>query len=78
MRAASLRSADLGGNNFLKTEAQQAMAATVIGYWTAFARTGDPNHAGAPRWAAATVRGNGQLRFIPDRIREARTSPRPR
>ncbi|QMU73583.1 carboxylesterase family protein [Streptacidiphilus sp. P02-A3a] len=54
------------------------MAATVIGYWTAFARTGDPNHAGAPRWAAATVRGNGQLRFIPDRIREARTSPRPR
>ena len=62
---------DLGGNNFLKTKAQQAMAATMIGYWTTFARTGDPNHAGAPRWAAATIRGNGQLRFIPDRIREA-------
>lgn len=26
---------------------------TMIGYWTAFARSGDPNHDGAPAWQAA-------------------------
>ncbi|MFJ5924973.1 carboxylesterase/lipase family protein [Kitasatospora sp. NPDC092948] len=62
---------DLGGLNFLQTDAQRAMAATMIQYWTAFARTGDPNHPGAPRWSAATIRGGDQLRFVPGRILEA-------
>jgi para-nitrobenzyl esterase len=62
---------DLGGRNFLTTDAQRAMAATMIDYWTAFARTGDPNHPGAPRWAAATEWGDEQVRFVPGRIREA-------
>ena len=62
---------DLGGRNFLKTAAQKAMAATMIGYWTTFARTGDPNHPGAPHWTAATVRSHNQLQLVPDRIREA-------
>jgi len=42
----------------------------MIAYWTTFARTGDPNHAGAPRWAAGTVRGTGQMQFVPDQIRQ--------
>jgi para-nitrobenzyl esterase len=34
------------------TPAQRALSAQMIGYWTQFARTGDPNHEGAPRWPA--------------------------
>ncbi|OKJ13859.1 carboxylesterase/lipase family protein [Kitasatospora sp. CB01950] len=62
---------DLGGHDFLKTDAQRAMAAAMIQYWTAFARTGDPHHAGAPAWAAASPWGGDQLRFVPGRIGEA-------
>ncbi|WP_371775589.1 carboxylesterase/lipase family protein [Streptomyces sp. NBC_01438] len=61
---------DLGGKYLLKTKAQQAMGATMVMYWTTFARTGSPNHAGAPKWDAGTVRGTGQLQFVPGRIRE--------
>ena len=28
----------------------QALSNTMIGYWTAFAKTGDPNFSGAPFW----------------------------
>ncbi|MFJ2954705.1 carboxylesterase family protein [Streptomyces sp. NPDC087270] len=35
------------------------------------ARTGDPNDAGAPQWAAGTVRGTSQMQFVPDRTRQA-------
>lgn len=55
---------DLGGYNLLTTPAQKAMAAEMIAYWTTFARTGDPNHAGAPHWPAQ-ARGGGQLRLVP-------------
>lgn len=34
------------------------------------ARTGDPNDAGAPQWAAGTVRGTSQMQFVPDRTRQ--------
>jgi para-nitrobenzyl esterase len=34
----------------LFTPAQQALSNTMIGYWTNFATTGDPNFAGAPFW----------------------------
>ncbi|MCO1574559.1 carboxylesterase family protein [Crossiella sp. SN42] len=40
---------DWNGKLVPHTEPQRALAATMIGYWTRFARTGDPNGQ-APRW----------------------------
>lgn len=34
------------------TPAQQSLSSAMAGYWTQFARTGDPNSAGAPNWPA--------------------------
>ena len=44
------RPIDMTGKQVLLTEQQEALAGTMIGYWTRFARCGDPNGAGAPRW----------------------------
>ena len=35
------------------TDADQALAEQVSAYWVAFAKTGDPNHAGLPTWPRA-------------------------
>ncbi|HEY4460244.1 MAG TPA: carboxylesterase family protein [Pseudonocardiaceae bacterium] len=56
---------DLGGVNLLKTPAQQAMAATMIDYWTTFARTGNPNQPGDPHWAPGSA---AQLQLVPGAI----------
>ncbi len=43
------------GNTFLLgsiPDAYKPLAATVQGYWTRFAKTGDPNGGGAPAWPA--------------------------
>jgi para-nitrobenzyl esterase len=32
------------------TPAQQSISAAMVGYWTQFARGGDPNSAGASPW----------------------------
>ncbi len=44
---------DLGGQSMLLPGGQRSLADLMVGYWTSFAHTGDPNHAGAPRWAPA-------------------------
>ena len=35
----------------------------MIGYWTGFAATGDPNGAGRPRWAPHTAAGDETMVF---------------
>ncbi len=59
---------DLGGVNLLSTPAQRAMAATMVDYWTTFARTGNPNQPGTPHWARATPTSTAQLRLVPGAI----------
>jgi para-nitrobenzyl esterase len=34
---------------------QQSLARAMVGYWTQFARVGDPNNASAPQWPAYTA-----------------------
>ncbi|MFE9413534.1 carboxylesterase/lipase family protein [Streptomyces sp. NPDC006704] len=46
---------DLGGRPRELTERQHRLAATMIGYWTRFARSGDPNGGGAPPWSRSAV-----------------------
>jgi para-nitrobenzyl esterase len=43
----------LGTNNATPSAAEQELSDTMIGYWSRFAATGDPNGGGAPEWPAA-------------------------
>jgi para-nitrobenzyl esterase len=40
-----------------------AIASSMHGAWTAFARTGDPNHAGLPAWPAYDAERRATMRF---------------
>ncbi|WP_430791739.1 carboxylesterase/lipase family protein [Actinoplanes sp. G11-F43] len=51
------------------TDAQRRLADRMIGYWTAFARTGDPNHRGAEPWPRAAAGRVTTLQLAPDDIR---------
>lgn len=44
---------DAVGLHPFPVEDAEALADAVADYWVAFARTGDPNHDGAPQWPAA-------------------------
>lgn len=50
---------DLGGRSMLLPGGQQDLGRVMVGYWTAFAHTGDPGHPGAPDWTPAT--GDGAI-----------------
>jgi para-nitrobenzyl esterase len=60
------------------TAAGQALADTLSATWVAFARTGNPNHAGIPHWSPYDRRTrkvmsiDQQLRLLDDPHREAR------
>ncbi|MBO2455421.1 carboxylesterase family protein [Actinomadura barringtoniae] len=56
---------DLGGRDLLVNKERKGLARTMIGYWSAFARSGDPNHRGAPRWRP----GLAPLSLAPGAIR---------
>ncbi|MEU4294102.1 carboxylesterase family protein [Kribbella sp. NPDC026596] len=50
----------LGGYDFPMSEAQQRLSNQMIDYWTAFARTGNPNGPDRPQWsptAGHTIKG---------------------
>jgi para-nitrobenzyl esterase len=45
----------LGGYDLLTTAGQQRLSNQMIDYWTAFARTGDPNGPDRPHWSPTTA-----------------------
>jgi para-nitrobenzyl esterase len=45
------------------TPDQQQLSNTMIGYWTQFANTGDPNFTGAPTWSTYTA-GTDQFQSL--------------
>lgn len=50
----------LGGYDFPLSESQQTLSNQMVDYWTAFARSGDPNGPARPHWAptgTSAVRG---------------------
>ncbi|TDD75408.1 carboxylesterase family protein [Actinomadura darangshiensis] len=49
---------DLGGMPPALDPEQQRLAEQMIGYWTAFAASGDPGKAGGPRWPRFRTAGN--------------------
>jgi para-nitrobenzyl esterase len=50
----------LGGYEFPLTDAQKHLSEQMLDYWTAFARSGNPNGPGRPQWTpvhSSTVSG---------------------
>ena len=43
------------------TSDEQALSATMVNYWTQFAKTGDPNGSGSPMWPAYTAANDSIL-----------------
>ncbi|GJG86918.1 carboxylic ester hydrolase [Gemmatimonadetes bacterium T265] len=54
------------GFGYTPTAADEAVARTVNTYWANFAKTGDPNGAGLPRWPRYDAATNAILEFRPD------------
>jgi para-nitrobenzyl esterase len=50
------------------TPDDQKVADAMHGYWVAFAKTGDPGHAGGPAWPRYTVAGDELLEFGADGV----------
>ncbi|MFF0342437.1 carboxylesterase/lipase family protein [Kribbella sp. NPDC004875] len=55
----------LGGNDLPLTATQQKLSDQMIDYWTAFARTGDPNGPDRPHWSPTGVRAVNGLSLAP-------------
>ena len=47
------------------TAAQQQLSNTMIGYWTQFAKTANPNSAGAPLWSSFSAMTNDFQSLVP-------------
>lgn len=55
----------LGGWDAPLTETQQRLSEQMLDYWTAFARTGDPNGPGRPHWTPARTGDINGLSLAP-------------
>ncbi|GAA1690291.1 hypothetical protein GCM10009733_103160 [Nonomuraea maheshkhaliensis] len=57
-----------GGRPAARPPRRRLLGARKVGYWTAFARTGDPDVKGAPLWSRFT--GQGPVPgLVPDAVR---------
>ena len=56
------------------TPAQQQLSNTMIGYWTQFAKTGNPNSPGAPTWSQYTAGGSFESLLPPAPVLESDAS----
>ena len=57
------------------TARDRALAATMQGYWVNFARTGDPNGPGLPKWTPVAATGTPQVMVFGE---TSRLAPLPR
>ncbi|QNE17829.1 carboxylesterase family protein [Kribbella qitaiheensis] len=55
----------LGGYDFPMTDGQQRLSEQMLDYWTAFARTGNPNGPDRPQWAPASKHAITGLSLAP-------------
>ena len=55
----------LGGYDFPMSETQQKLSNQMIDYWTAFARTGNPNGPDRPHWSPTGARAVNGLSLAP-------------
>ncbi|MGO9057631.1 MAG: carboxylesterase family protein [Candidatus Binataceae bacterium] len=56
------------------TKGQQELSATMIGYWTSFAKTGNPNSTGAPTWPQYSAGGSLESLVAPAPMAESDAS----
>ena len=56
------------------TAAQQQLSDAMIGYWTQFAKTGNPNSPGAPTWSLYTAGGSFESLLPPAPVPESDAS----
>jgi para-nitrobenzyl esterase len=56
------------------TPDQQKLSDTMIGYWTQFAKTGNPNSSGTPKWSSYGSNGSFESLIAPTPLTESDTS----
>jgi para-nitrobenzyl esterase len=55
----------LRGGHAPFTEAQETLAATMVGYWTQLSKSGSPNGEGTPQWPAYTAANDTYQSLVP-------------
>jgi para-nitrobenzyl esterase len=55
----------LGGYEFPLTDAQKRLSEQMLDYWTAFARSGNPNGPGRPQWTPIDSNTVSSVSLVP-------------